>query len=207
MQMIRLIVYLVATLAVLPSFAGSYDDFFRAIVRDDPAAVRKWVERGFDPNAQDDSGQLAIIRALQAESYETALVLASLAQLDPHARNRSGETALMMAALRGRLDVCRALIARGAAVDQPGWTALHYAASGNSIEVTELLVERGARIDARAPNGRTPLMMAVLHADEVLVDALLAAGADRTVLDRNNIGAAELARRAGRDHLASRLAP
>lgn len=205
--MLRLIVYLLAAIVVFPSFAGSYDDFFRAIVRDDASAVRKWVERGFDPNAPDDSGQLAIIRALQAESYETALALASLAQLDPHARNRSGETALMMAALKGRLDVCRALIARGAALDQPGWTALHYAASGNSLEVTELLIERGARVDARAPNGRTPLMLAVLHADEALVDALLAAGADRTVLDRNDIDAAELARRAGREHLERRLGP
>jgi hypothetical protein len=198
--------HLVLVLCVSTAHAGSYDDFFRAVVGDNPRAIEALVARGFDPNSVDPQGQPAIIRALQAESYQAALALARLPATRVDLRNPAGETPLMMAALKNEMDVFEALLARGAAIDGPGWTPLHYAAAGDSLRAVQELLRRGARVDARAPNNdRTPLMMAVLTASEPVVNALLAAGADPAARDRHGRSVAELAAAGGRDWLARRL--
>lgn len=203
----RKIVYLIVMIGFsIQSHAGSYDSFFRAVVRNDPGEIREWVDKGFDPNARDPNGQPAIIRALLAESYDVALALAQSPGFDPNARNATGETPLMMGALKDQAALCRVLIDRGAAVDHAsGWTPLHYAASGNSLAVTRMLLKEGARIDPRAPNRRTPLMLAAQHASEEVVGTLLATGADPAIQDQNGATAAELARGQGRDKLAIAL--
>ena len=186
--------------------AGSYEDFFRAVVSDNPRVIEALVGRGFDPNAVDPGGQPAILRALQAESYQAALALARLPGTQVDIRNAAGETPLAMAALKGEMAVMHALLERGAAIDPPGWTPLHYAAAGDALPAVRLLIGRGARLEARAPgNARTPLMLASLFASEPVIEALLAAGADPAARDRNGASAAELAAGAGRDWLVRRL--
>jgi hypothetical protein len=206
-QNMRKLTQLVVVLTISAgALAGSYDDFFRAVVRDDPGEIRAWIAQGFDPNARDPNGQPAIVRALLAESYGAAMSLAQSPGFDPNARNAKGETPLMMAALKNQPELCRVLIDRGAAVDHPsGWTPLHYATSGSSPEVTRMLLAQGARIDARSPNRRTPLMMAALHASEEVIGTLLATGADLSIQDQNGATAADLARAQGRDKLAQAL--
>jgi ankyrin repeat protein len=205
MRMIRKALQTIVITSIYSAHAGSYDDFFRAVVRDDSRTLQALVGRGFDPNSVDEEGQTGLTRALMVDSFEAALLLARLPTTDVRRRNRAGETGLMVAALKGQVDICRALLERGAPVDSEGWTALHYAASGNSLSALKLLLTRGAAVDARAPNGRTPLMMAVLHASEEVADALLAAGADPAARDRAEYRPADLARLAGRDSYAQRL--
>jgi len=202
---LRTWIQIVVLAAFFPAYAGSYDDFFRAIVRDDPNAVLALVARGFDPNSVDEYGQSGLGRALMVDSFQAALALARLPATDVRWRNRSGESTLMLAALKGQEAICRVLLERGAAADSEGWTPLHYAASGNSLAVARLLLARGARVDAPAPNGRTPLMLAAQHGSEELVDALLAAGADPSARDRREVTAADMATAAGREPLAARL--
>jgi uncharacterized protein len=204
----RYIVYLVVMIGFIgDANAGSYDDFFQAVVRNEPKTVIELIDRGFDANARDEAGQPAIIRALRAESDDVALALAKDPRLDPNVRNSANETALMWAAMRGALPVCRALIARGAPVDGPGWTPLHYAASGNQLAAAQLLLLNGARVDARSPNGRTPLMQAARYGGEELVELLLSSGADLSAADRQGGTPAEAAQLSGRDWLARRLQP
>ncbi|MGA0610869.1 ankyrin repeat domain-containing protein [Caldimonas sp. KR1-144] len=204
----RYIAYLIVLFGFIGSAnAGSYEQFFRAVVRNDAAAVIELIDRGFDANARDESGQPAIIRALRTESDDVALALAKDARLDPNVRNSANETALMWAAMRGHVPVCEVLIARGAAVDRPGWTPLHYAASGNQLAVARLLLSSGAAVDARSPNGRTPLMQAARYGNEELVELLLRNGADRSATDRDGGTAADAARASGREWLADKLQP
>ena len=203
----KLIVYLAIATGVSSAHAGSYDDFFKAIKFDDVATVQQLVGRGFDPNSRDAKGQPAIVSALIEGSNDVALALAQLPGSQVDVVNANGETPLMFAALKGQLDVCKALMARGAAINRQGWTPLHYAASGDSLSVVRLLLEQGAAVDARAPNGRTPLMQAALYGTEDGIAALLAAGADRALRDGREATAADLARNVGRDHLIERLRP
>lgn len=202
----RYVVYLSVAIGFSSAVAGSYEDFFRAVHGNDARAVEALVARGFDPNAPDSRGQPALMRALDADAGDVALTLARLPGTDVNAQNLAGETPLMMAAMKGNLALCEALIERGADVDRPGWTPLHYAAAGSSLPALRLLLAEGALVDARAPNGRTPLMMAALYADESLVEALLAAGADLRAREKDGATAADLAAVGGRDWLAEKLA-
>ena len=202
----KFIVYLAVAAVVSSANAGSYDDFFRAVHGNDAVTVKALVARGFDPNASDERGQPALMRALEAGAGDVALALARLPGTDVDAQNPAGETPLMMAAMKNNNAVCKALIERGAKIDRPGWTPLHYAAAGSSLPALRLLLAEGATVDARAPNGRTPLMMAALYADETLVEALLEAGADLHAREESGATAAELATAGGREWLGEKLA-
>jgi len=199
-----LLAVLLAAVAPTAS-AGDYEDFFRAIELDNAGAIEDFLQQGFDPNTRSERGQVALYVALQAESPRVARLLWSHPALEVDAVNGVGETPLMMAALRSRMDGVRALLERGAAVNRTGWTPLHYAATGGDAEILRLLLARGAVVDARAPNGNTPLMMAIRYGSEAAVDALLAAGADLRLGNDAGLDAAGTARAVGRDYLLPRL--
>lgn len=189
------------------AFATSSDDYFVAVARDDAHAVARLVKQGQDPNVRRLDGQTALHLALRDESPAVLQALLALPKLDVNATNDSGESPLMMAALRGNIAAAEALLARGAKVQQQGWTPLHYAATGPEPKLVSLLLAKGAQIESLSPNKTTPLMMAARYGDERNVDLLLAKGASRQARNDKDLNAADFARLAGRDKLAARLAP
>ena len=176
-----------------------------AVQRDDEGAVQALLNRGFDPNTRDPQGQVGLFLALRTQSMKVADALAAHRATELDAANQTAETPLMMAALRGQLDWCKRLIARGAALDREGWSPLHYAAAGPNPEVVGWLLQQRARIEARSPNGTTPLMMAAGYGSESSVDELLRRGADPALRNQQGMTAAAFARSVGRDSLAARL--
>lgn len=202
---LKYIAYLILFIAVSGSFAGAYEDFFQATRIDDAKTVNELVARGFDPNSVDESGHSALALAARDGALRVADALLTRADLKVDAKNRAGETPLMLAALKGHASLVERLLARGAAVNQSGWAPLHYAATGPDSRIVGLLVERGARLDARSPNGTTPLMMAAQYGSEASVDVLLARGADPRARNDRDLTAADFARLAGREQLAQRL--
>ena len=189
--------------------ASAYDsvDFFRAVEVDNADQIKKMLAQGMDPNLLDTRGQPALIVALQGQSLKVAKVLMDAPGVRIDAVNHAGETPLMMAALKAEVDAATALVAHGAAVNKEGWSPLHYAATGGSAAIVKLLLAHGAALEARSPNLTTPLMMAARYGNEEAVDALLAAGADRTVVNQQGMNAAAFAASAGREKLAARLKP
>jgi ankyrin repeat protein len=198
-------IYLVISIAIIPANAGSYEDFFQAVNRDDGATIKALAARGFDVNARSPEGQTALHLALRDQSPRVTRSLWDVAALDVNAVNANGETPLMMAALRGDLEWAGRLIGRGAKVHQDGWSALHYAAAGPEAKIVAMLLDRGAPIDARSPNNTTPLMMAARYGTEPSVDLLLARGADKRLRNDLDLDAAAFASAGGRDHLVGRL--
>lgn len=88
--------------------------------------------------------------------------------------------ALVRAAASGDLAGVRALLDGGVNpnVDRVWLDApLLAAVRGDQVELVQLLLDRGARADVKIA-GETPLARAVKHGNRVLVQALLAAGAD-----------------------------
>lgn len=166
--------------------AGSYDDFFAAIGRDDAQAVLQLLRRGFDPNTRDADGQHGLYLAIRAPAPRVALALVEWPKTDVDALNKADESPLMMASLQGQLELCRKLIARGAAVNKTGWTPLHYAATNGHLEVMRLLLEEHAFIDAESPNKTTPLMMSARYGSEDATRLLLQEGA--LPLLKNDVG-------------------
>jgi ankyrin repeat protein len=185
--------------------AGAYEDFFKGVEMDLADNVTELLQRGFDPNAADANGSVALLLALKNESPKVFDVLMAHPAIKIDTPNAHGETPLMLAALRGSVQACQRLIDRGAQVNRDGWTPLHYAASGPSAEAVKLLLARGAKVDAPSPNGSTPLMMAARYGTEDAVSALLAQKADPALRNERNMNAADFARSAGRDKLATRI--
>lgn len=189
----------------LAARAGSYEDFFRAIDIDAPGIIRDLLQRGFDPNARNPKGQVALSIALREQALKAAEALWAHPELDVNAENAVGETPLMMAAMRGELEWARRLIQRGAKVNKPGWSPMHYAAIAPDHRMMQFMLTQGGEVGALSPNGTTPLMMAARNGDERTVDLLLARGADARLKNQAGYTAADMARSQDRDNLAARL--
>ncbi len=183
---IKKLVYLIVLIVFFPVYAGSYEDFFAAIKKDDASTVKTLLQRGFDANSRDPNGQHGLYLALQEPSLKVISVLLDWDKTQVEARNAADESPLMLASLKGILPVVAKLVEKGADVNKPGWAPLHYAATRGHLEVMNLLLENHAYIDAASPNGSTPLMMAALYSSPSGVKLLLEAGADPTL--KNNLG-------------------
>jgi ankyrin repeat protein len=163
MQYIKKTFYLIVLIGYSFCFAGSYEDFFSALTHDDARSVQSILHRGFDPNSVDPQGQYALVMAMRQSSWKVAQVLIADPSTQVEVRTEQGESPLMLAALKGQVEICSQLIAREAVVNKTGWTPLHYAASSGNTQLVQLLLDHYAYIDAESPNGSTPLMMAARY--------------------------------------------
>lgn len=182
----KLIVFIGFLSINLHSFAGSYEDFFKAVKMDNVKVVQSLLQRGFDANTVNPDGIPALMLALREPSPKVTEVLVSWPQTRVEIRNDKDESPLMLAALKGHLPWVQKLIERDADVNKTGWTPLHYAATGGHVAVIEYLLEHSAYIDAESPNGSTPLMLAAMYGSPESVKHIIQAGADLTV--KNQLG-------------------
>ena len=177
------------------------DDLVKAAELNDGRTVLTLLLRGTDPNVPDARGRSALGIALSEESDKALTSLLADPRLDVNSANASGETPLMLAAVKGQLEAVKQLVKKGALVNRAGWTPLHYACSGPDNGVAAWLLKQGADINARSANGTTPLMMAARYGAMDLAEVLLKAGADSSLVNAQNLSAADFARAAGRDAL------
>ena len=184
------------------SSAGAYDDFFRAVVADDVRTVQGLLLRGFDPNTVNPQGVPALIQAMKVPAPKVAELLAGWPKTQVDVRNAQDETPLMLAALRGQLDLVKKLVERDADVNKTGWTPLHYAATGGHLRAMAFLIGAGADVNAESPNGTTPLMMAAMYGNDATVKLLLESGAHAETRNDQGLSAEDFAMRAGREDSA-----
>ncbi len=189
--------------------SGSYEQFFVAIQRDDVRTLERLGRLGFDFNTPSPELEPPLFLAISQGSLRVARFLIGRPEVNVDARGSTDENPLMMAALRGHLDLVEALIARRAQVNKPGWTPLHYAATHkgpNAPAITRLLLEHHAFIDAESPNRTTPLMMAAHYGHPMVVRMLLEEGADPLARNQQGLTAIDFAHRAGRPDMAELIA-
>ena len=77
--------------------------------------------------------------------------------------DKQGDTALIMAARTGNIELCESYIKAGADLNKQnhkGETALMEAAKGGYLDIVSAMIKAGANLDIEANNGRTPLMAA-----------------------------------------------
>lgn len=201
--------YLLVFICFSTAHAGSFEDFFSAIQRDDARALTALLQRGFDPNTRDAKGQPGLLLAVREPAPNALRVLLNAKNIQVEARNSQDESPLMMAAIRGQLDIARQLIDKDADVNKPGWAPLHYAVSssqGDALGVAKLLLDNSAYVDAASPNGTTPLMMAAMYGSPEAVKLLLEESADPTLKNQLGLTAIDFARRANRNDVAELIA-
>ncbi len=194
----KYIVYLIVLIGLSSVRAGSYDDFFIAINRDDGATVKLLLQQGFDPNTVGPTGFAGLFLAIKGPSPKALEALLADSRLNVELRTAQDESPLMLAALAGMTDLCTQLIARNADVNKTGWAPLHYAATGSNLQTLRLLLDNYAYIDAESPNQTTPLMMAAKYGNAQTVQLLLDSGADIGLKNALGLTAFDFAQQAGR---------
>lgn len=194
----KLLIYLIVFIGYSSINAGSYDDFFKAIKRDDDRVILNLLSRGFDPNTPNPDGDHGLLLAIREPSPKVVAALLGAKHIQVEARNRQDESPLMLAALKGLTDIAVRLVAQGADVNKPGWTPLHYAATSGNLEIIRLLLDNHAYIDASSPNASTPLMMAAMYGTASAAKLLLESGADPTIKNDQGLTALDFAQRANR---------
>lgn len=139
---------------------------------------------GFDYGHEGNDEQLIMLSAIGFDDLPH--------DADPKQRDFNGMTSLHHAARRGDLAMIRALLSRGADVNEPvrskerhssewGNTPLHYAAREGKAEAMLLLIERGAEVNATNDLGVTPLHRAIKHSE--VAELLIEHGAKVTTAD------------------------
>lgn len=154
------------------------------------------LEHGADENALDGRGQAPIHVA--TDFGHVAIAIALLASgADVNRRWGSAkESALEMAARKGRVEVLREMIAYGADVnasDSTGYTPLHAAATDNEPGAIDALVEAGANVEALEKESRTPLHHASQWDAPEAIIALLRHGADKNKVDISGLSPLHIA--------------
>lgn len=116
--------------------------------------LEQMLQAGFDPDAQDVTGNHALHRASQAGNLNALrLLLDHGAFVDAWQGNR---TALMFATLNGHVDCLALLLERGANVNiatSYGTNALICAAAAGQLECLDLLLRAGANLEAKLKSG------------------------------------------------------
>lgn len=121
---------------------------------------------------------------------EIVSFLLRIENIDIHAKDRKGMTALHHACLKCHPECVKTLIEGGAnleARDDIGETPLIKAAISGSIECAQLLISRNADIDGQSNYRMTPLLAAAREQHVPMCEFLLTKGADITISSKSAI--------------------
>jgi len=170
-------------------------------------AIRALLDAGADvqpPDAVKITHSPLLFASTSGDLESVSLLLARGAS--PNRR----DSPLSEAITFGRTDIVQALVAAGAKVDlveRTGVNLLHWATITNRADVIPALAKAGVDINAVDDNGYTPLMYAATidFGDTATLEALLAAGADRTIKNESGRTALQQALHFGHAALARAL--
>ncbi len=154
------------------------------------------LEAGADPDSSTVTGGTPIMFAALGNHPELVKRLIA-AGADPNRQGSNGWSALTIAAAKGFPDLIRLLVSVGArpdVLDVYRWSPLMRAVdNGHTDAVTAILAVGDVDVEQQDEAGNTALHYAVAHGNAIMVTALLEAGADPDVLNRDRLSPRQLA--------------
>jgi len=166
------------------------------------------LQAGADPNAIWNDGKNALHTAAHWGHHEVILLFAAYKQL-LNAKDTDGNTPLIEAVYRGHPKACEALLKAGAdpfITDKLGLNALLKAAQHGKHEVIPLFATHKQLLNAKDTDGETPLLLAVFKGHPKACEALLKAGADPFITDKQGQNALHKAAQLGSHEVISLFA-
>lgn len=211
---------IVLLLCLLPSLAlsqtppstaevSAYDGLFKAAYEGDVPSIARLAAAGADLNAKDAHGRTPTLVAAFA-SQDTAFKALVVAGADPNAQDEVGYDAVTIAAVADDPEFMSLALALGNRPNliHTNWdgTALIAASELGNDEVVRRLIKAGAPLDHVNNLGWTALIEAIVLGDGgprhvATVKALVDAGADATIADRNGMTPLQLAKARGFDEI------
>jgi cytohesin len=163
----------------------SYTDLHLAVIECNISKIRRLLERGADPNAENEAKMAPLHYA--AECCPEAIPILLKYGADPYVRDEGGLTPLHIAALRGSVEAVKALVHTDVNVrDNKNRTPLHLALEYEHCDAALPLLQRGADVNAVDGDGRTPLHLAAEAGCVEVVELLLQRGAINVRDSKNN---------------------
>lgn len=204
----KMIALLFALLLPASATAGVYEDMEEALISGDTPWAIQLINRGMDVNSVDALGNTLLMQTVQRSNMDFFdYLLKRRARINT--RNRNGETALSLAAYKGKLPFVKRLVEAGADVNLYGWPPLIYASFNGHTAVVDYLLKKGAEVNATTDNGSTALLFAARFGHLEVVELLLQNNADPNLanergataidwaLKTENTDIADLLRKAG----------
>ena len=153
-------------------------------------AVKWFLEKGATVACEDNIGWNTLhYAAMGGDTDIISLIHTHL----PNIESKTGEgyTPLMVAALKGKLHAVKWFLEKGAtvtSVKRNGWNILHFAAHGGDPDTIDLILTHLPDIESKTADGKTPLIIAVLHGKLQGVKCLLERGANPSAKDNDGQG-------------------
>jgi ankyrin repeat protein len=125
-----------------------------------------------------------------------------------NARDKHGDTALMLASNNGSVEITEMLIKAEAKLDLQnihGDTALMRASNNGHTEIAKMLIKAEAKLDLQNKDGATALMVASDNGHREIVELLIKAGADVSIKDQYGKTARDYAISEGHKDIAELL--
>jgi len=202
-----------AQTAPSPAELAAYRGLHAAAATGDVASIRRLVTAGFGLDERDSNGRTPLhVAAFQGRAEAAHLLVASGAK--PGLLDDQRYDAVTIAAVRDDVPMLKTLLASGASAklvtSRYDGTALIAAAHLGHDGVVRELIKAGAPLDHVNNLGWTALMESVVLGDGgprhvETARALLAAGADRTIADRQGVTPLQHARARGYRAMAELL--
>jgi ankyrin repeat protein len=192
---------------------AAYTGLFAAAARGDAAGIQALTAGGQKPDARDGHGRTPLHVAAYGRHHDAMRALVR-AGADPNALERDRYDIVTIAAVADDVATLRVALELGASAknvtSRYDGTALIAAAHLGHAEVVRTLIRAGAPLDHVNNLGWTAVIEAIVLGDggprhQATLSALIEAGADVNLPDRNGRSPLALAQARGYDAMAARL--